>query len=171
MLMIMPPRKLPRDHLKGLDEVKVAHSLSFLINKLAQVAGKGMSEALDALRILPRESGVLAAIAEFGPQSQQRLGELLLIDRTTVVLAIDHLEELGFVERTAHATDRRVFLIKLTSKGRAATAEAKRSLEAFEARLLHPLGVEASRFREMLLRVVRPALDPALTGAPQTEGA
>lgn len=142
-------------------DVRVVDSLSFLINKLAQLAGRGMTEALAPLGVLPRESGILAALTEFGPMSQQRIGALLVIDRTTMVVSIDRLEELELVERTAHPDDRRVFLVALTPKGVKATRDAKRRLEAFEDELLAPLSAgERAAFRDALLRVVRGALHP-----------
>lgn len=145
----------------GEPVVNVADSLSFLINKLAQLAGKGMSEALAPLGIQGRESGILAAIRQFGALSQQRLGELLSIDRTTMVLSIDRLEELELVERTAHASDRRIFLVRLTARGERAVDEAKRRLEAFEAKLLSPLPKREQRaFRAAVYQVVSASLHP-----------
>jgi DNA-binding MarR family transcriptional regulator len=139
--------------------VRVDGSLSFLLNKLAQLAGRKMGEALEPMRIQPRESGILAAIAQFGPLSQQRIGELLVIDRTTMVVCVDRLEELGLVERTVHPEDRRVFLIALTDRGRAAVPEARQRLEAFEAELLAPLrSGERKAFRQYVYRLVEVSL-------------
>jgi MarR family transcriptional regulator for hemolysin len=141
--------------------VLVGDSLSFLINKLAQLAGQGMTQALSPLEISPRESGILAAIAQLGSMTQRRIGEILIIDRTTMVLSIDHLEELGFVERVHHPTDRRAFLIELTPEGTAAMWKAKGLLETFEAELLAPLGkTDATRFRSLLHRIISGVLDP-----------
>ena len=141
--------------------VKVADSLSFLLNKLAQLAGRRMAEALAPLGVQPRESGILAAIAQFGAMSQQRIGEILLIDRTTMVMSVDRLEELGLVERVRQPSDRRVFLVELTEKGRAAVPQAQRMLEAFEAELLAPLSAEEQRrFRAAVYELVRETLRP-----------
>lgn len=153
MLIIVPADQKPA--------VRVAESLSFLINKLAQHAGRGMTEALEPLGVQPRESGVLAALAQFGPMSQQRLGELLVIDRTTMVLSIDRLEELRLVQRAADPRDRRSFSIELTPKGVAAVAECQRRLEAFEDALLAPLPrKERARFRQAVYRLVEGRLVP-----------
>jgi DNA-binding MarR family transcriptional regulator len=141
--------------------VHVGDSLSFLINKLAQLAAQGMTQALSPLEITPRESGILAAIAQLGTMSQRRIGEILIIDRSTMVLSIDRLEQLGFVQRADHPTDRRAFLIELTPEGTAAMWQAKGLLETFEAQLLAPLGkTEATRFRSALHRIVSGVLDP-----------
>lgn len=141
--------------------VKVADSLSFLLNKLAQLAGRRMAEALVPLGVQPRESGILAAIAQFGAMSQQRIGEILLIDRTTMVMSIDRLEELGLVERVRKPSDRRVFLVELTEKGRSAVPQAQRLLESFEAELLAPLSAEDQRrFRAAVYALVRETLTP-----------
>jgi DNA-binding MarR family transcriptional regulator len=153
ILLAMPATPAP--------PVKVADSLSFLLNKLAQLAGRRMAEALAPLGMQPRESGILAAIAQFGAMSQQRIGEILLIDRTTMVMSVDRLEELGLVERVRQPSDRRVFLVELTDKGRAAVPQAQRLLEAFEADLLAPLSAqEQKRFRGALYKIVRETLTP-----------
>lgn len=142
-------------------KVQVAASLSFLINKLAQHAGRGMTEALEPVGVQPRESGILAALAQFGPMSQQRLGELLVIDRTTMVLSIDRLEELRLVERAADPRDRRSFSIELTAKGASAVTTCQRRLEAFEERLLEPLPKrERAWFRAAVYRLVEERLVP-----------
>jgi MarR family transcriptional regulator, lower aerobic nicotinate degradation pathway regulator len=143
------------------DPMRAADSLSFLLNKLAQLVGRRMAEALAPMQIQPRDAGILATIAQLGPQSQLRLGELLVIDRTTMVLCVDRLEELSLVQRTVHPEDRRVFLIELTTEGRAAVPAALRRLQAFEARLLSPLSPQGQRrFREYLYRVVEDSLPP-----------
>jgi DNA-binding MarR family transcriptional regulator len=150
--------------------VEVAGSLSFLVNKLAQLAGRGMTEALAPLGVGPKEAGILAAVAQNGPLPQHRLGELLLIDRTTMVVCIDRLEELDLVERTGHPTDRRIFLVRLTPKGAASTLEAQQRLEAAEEQLLGPLSLpERGIFRALLYRLVEDALHPDVRlpgGAP-----
>jgi DNA-binding MarR family transcriptional regulator len=152
------------------EQVRVVGSMSFLLNKLAQLAGKEMAAALAPLGLSPRESGVIAALAEFGPMSQQRIGELLLIDRTTMVLSIDRLEELEFVERTLDATDRRRFLVVLTVRGVEAVGDAQRRLEAFEDELLTPLSAgERTAFRAALLALVRRSLPADLLDAPLTK--
>lgn len=157
--MIMTTNRSGRG--ERIANIRVADSLSFLINKLAQLAGRKMAEALQPLQMQARESGILAAIAQLGPMSQQQLGEVLLIDRTTMVLSIDRLEELDFVERAAHPKDRRVSLIRLTRRGEGAMLEAKRRLEECEAALLTPLDAEEqTRFRESLFRIIQGVLAP-----------
>ena len=69
-------------------------------------------------------------------------------------LLINKLEDLDLVQRTAHPTDRRVFLLEMTSHCERAMWEAKRLLVAFEEELLAPLStVEARGFREAMYRV------------------
>jgi DNA-binding MarR family transcriptional regulator len=149
--------------------VKVADSLSFLLNKLAQLAGRCMAEALAPLGVQPRESGILAAIAQFGALSQRRIGEILLIDRTTMVMCVDRLEELGLVERVRQPSDRRVFLVELTEKGRSIVPQAQRLLEAFEAELLAPLSAEEQRrFRGAVYKLVRETLTPEARSISRT---
>jgi DNA-binding MarR family transcriptional regulator len=151
------------------EPIRIADSLSFLVNKVAQIAGKGMTEALAPMGIGPKESGILAALAQFGPLGQHHLGELLLVDRTTMVLCVDRLEELGLVERADDPTDRRRFLITLTERGEQAVPEAKQRLAEFEERLLQPLSPEDRiAFRSALYTIVAESLaaEARAKGAP-----
>lgn len=78
-----------------------------------------LKEALRPLGVRPRRYGVLAALAEAGPLPQHHLGEVLGVDRTTMVGLIDQLEEEGLLCRRRSPDDRRRYLIELTPDGRA----------------------------------------------------
>jgi len=59
---------------------------------------------------------VLAASA--GGLSQRELGDILVVDRSNVTGLLDRLEKSGFVKRTDHPSDRRVYRVSLTAAGR-----------------------------------------------------
>src|SRR5215218_8413951 len=65
----------------------------------------------------PREYAVLAAIAEAGPLSQQRLAERLHVNRTLMVAVADALEQRGLVERRRDPADRRSYALHITPVG------------------------------------------------------
>lgn len=61
------------------------------------------------------------------------LGQLsrhLMIHPTTVTLLIDQLEKRGLVERSAHPSDRRIVLARLTPAGRRLTIKASKATAA-----------------------------------------
>ena len=56
--------------------------------------------------------------------SQRELGDKLLVDRSNVTGLLDRLEKSGWVRRSDHPDDRRVYLVNLTAAGRAVWAKA-----------------------------------------------
>jgi len=111
----------PGGDLPVLDGAVLPEQLSaspgFLLSKAAEIVTAHFSRALKPYGINPREYGVLAFITEHGPQSQQRIGERLNIDRTTMVNIIDDMESSGLVARLRDSTDRRRYAITMTDKG------------------------------------------------------
>jgi DNA-binding MarR family transcriptional regulator len=51
--------------------------------------------------------------------SQRELGDLLVVDRSNVTGLLDRLEKAGWVQRSDHPVDRRVYQVSLTPAGRA----------------------------------------------------
>ena len=56
--------------------------------------------------------------------SQRALGDKLLVDRSNVTGLLDRMEKSGWVRRTDHPDDRRVYLVNLTAAGRTLWAKA-----------------------------------------------
>lgn len=54
---------------------------------------------------------------ENGESDQTRLGDMLLVNRSNMTGLIDRMEQAGWVERFADATDRRVNRVRLTKAG------------------------------------------------------
>ncbi len=81
----------------------------------------------------------MAILSSGGPLNQNEIGQQMGIDKATMVKLIDGLEKLQFVRRMSHATDRRVRMVELTSKGAATfgrlLAKAKKVESAFTIRL------------------------------------
>lgn len=50
--------------------------------------------------------------------SQRELGDLLVVDRSNVTGLLDRLEKAGWVQRSDHPQDRRVYQVSLTPAGR-----------------------------------------------------
>ncbi|MEH7609478.1 MarR family winged helix-turn-helix transcriptional regulator, partial [Priestia megaterium] len=63
----------------------------------------------------------------------------LQIDRTTMVSHIDHLETLGFVERTKNPNDRRSYSLLITEKGKEVLNSRWEFLIDVESEVLTPL--------------------------------
>jgi DNA-binding MarR family transcriptional regulator len=59
-----------------------------------------------------------------------KMGERLQVHRTSVTNTVDGLERLGYVERTPHASDRRMTLATITRRGREVASAATAVLNA-----------------------------------------
>ena len=70
----------------------------------------GLTEAqFNVLNVLgPTPAGV----------SQRELSDVLVVDRSNITGLLDRMEKLGWVRRTDHPRDRRVYLVTLTTGGR-----------------------------------------------------
>ena len=86
-----------------------------------------------------KEFGALAVVNDEGPLSQQRLGERLRVDRTTMVAVVDQLERQGFVERQRNPEDRRAYSLRVTERGQRVLRQAAEAAEQAEAAFLTPL--------------------------------
>ncbi len=67
---------------------------------------------------------LLCYLDEFGPVSQTRAADHLRQGRAVTGTQIDRLEERGLIERLPDPTDRRVWLVQLTTAGTKLAAEA-----------------------------------------------
>jgi len=134
--------------------------LGFLLAKAAHRYGTTLEQALTCVDLTPKGFGLLLALAAGGPRSQGALGEVLRIDRTTMVALVDELEERGYVERRRDPRDRRVWALHLTPPGEAALEQGRRQAVEVERALLAPLGdAERDRLREMLRVLLDDAQD------------
>jgi DNA-binding MarR family transcriptional regulator len=134
-------------------------ALSQLLGFMLVRASAGMTrlgaETLAPLGIDGRHYGVLAALSELGPVSQQTLADILAVDRSTMVAFLDELEEKGHVRRRRNASDRRAYAIELTHAGASVQREAATLLEGCERHYLEPLTAgERRTLLELLGRLV-----------------
>lgn len=67
--------------------------------------------------VTPPRLGVLQALYAKGPQIMAELADRLEVSARNVTVLIDGMERDGFLERKAHASDRRATVIALTPAG------------------------------------------------------
>ncbi len=137
--------------------------LGYLLTKAAQRYSTRLEGALADQDLTPRRFALLLALEGGGPRSQQSLGELLRIDRTTMVAVIDELEERGLVERRRDPRDRRVWAVHLTRGGQEALEAGRCRAVEVEEELLAPF---ADSDRERLRDMLRVVLDDPQGAAP-----
>lgn len=82
----------------------------------------------DPLGLRPVEYTALALIHENPGLSPARLAAALSVSAPNITVWLARLEERGFVERHAHATDRRAHVLTLTERGEQVVLDATRRL-------------------------------------------
>jgi DNA-binding MarR family transcriptional regulator len=90
---------------------------------LAVVLGGVMNDRLAEHGLTPARAEVLWLLHRTGPCTQRALSEQLKCTPRNVTGLIDVLEQTGLVERTAHPSDRRAILVRLSDAGRALIAD------------------------------------------------
>ena len=135
----------------------LASRLGYLL-KHAQLRLAGLTaSAMAPFGITGRECAVLIAVDSQAPLSQQEVARRLGVDRTTMVVLIDELENKGLVQRRRDPDDRRKNVVALTEAGRATVRKATRAGDEAEQRFLCPLsGDEASRLKDALAAIAFP---------------
>ena len=83
---------------------------------------------LEAISVTPRAHCVLTN-ALGGERTQSELAELSNLDKTTMVVTMDALEEAGLAERRLSSTDRRARIIVVTDAGRDVVAKGNQVVE------------------------------------------
>jgi DNA-binding MarR family transcriptional regulator len=118
-----PDRLVPA----GLREVP-----GFLITQAHWLARDRANEAFRDLPIEIRHYGMLAALSELGPVSQQTLTSAMRVSATTVTQVVDDLERVKLVERRRNPSDRRTYTVTMTPEGERVLAEGRKRAEGFE---------------------------------------
>jgi DNA-binding MarR family transcriptional regulator len=110
--------------------------VGYLLVKAAARLRAATAVALAPLQLAPQEFGLLNQLIMQPALTQAQLGGLLGIDRTTIVALLDRQAAMGWIERSPDASDRRVYRISSTSKGRALHAKALAEVVRVESQLL-----------------------------------
>jgi DNA-binding MarR family transcriptional regulator len=132
----------------------LAGRLGYLL-KHAQLRLAGLTgSALAPLRISGRECAVLIAIDDRASQSQQEVARRMGVDRTTMVVLIDDLEDKGLVERRPDPDDRRKNVVVLTEAGRTTLGQATAATRKAERRFLGSLSDDESAALKKALQAV-----------------
>lgn len=130
----------------------LASNTAYLLVRSARQLHERMERALEPFNVRPRHYSVLAVLSSMGSISQQRLGEILQIDRTTMVAVIDELEKIGYVERRRDPADRRAYRVDLTPAGQTARQELRQVVDATQAKFFGRL---SDHDRADLQRILR----------------
>jgi len=151
----------------GPDAAPIDVDLMFLVNQAGYALTAEMATALAELKISPREFCVLSHGLK-GELTQIQLAELSALDKTTMVVTLDRLEQAGLAERRLSGADRRARIVAVTPAGRSAVRKAQAIVAGMYARILSPLP-EPDRevfLRSLIALVAGPLAQPSHVERP-----
>lgn len=121
------------------------------------------ANALAPLGLGQRGFCVLQA-ARDAEHTQTQIAAMIGLDKTTMVVTVDELERLGYAERVASPTDRRVRVIRVTAAGRRKLVEGERIVQAVQDEVLETLPV---RERAAFVKGLTALVTGRLASAPE----
>jgi DNA-binding MarR family transcriptional regulator len=144
----------------------LAENLSWLLAQAHFALGREINSSFEPLGISNRAYHVLQT-AGAGEFTQRELAELIGMDKTTMVVTIDELEEAGLAERRPSATDRRARVIAVTKAGERKVAEGQAIVDQIQKDVLGTLSAADRKvFLESLGTLVKDRLSDQLHCAP-----
>lgn len=97
--------------------------LMMLLNEASHALTTEMAAGLGDIGITPRDYCVLSKAAGCD-MTQREIAAKAGIDKTTMVVTVDHLEQAGLAGRQPSPTDRRARIVAITDEGRKVLARA-----------------------------------------------
>jgi DNA-binding MarR family transcriptional regulator len=141
--------------------------LSFLLDHTSHVLRSRMAAALAEIGLTPRMHCVLVHALE-EERTQIQLAEIGDMDKTTMVVTVDALEEAGLAERRPSSTDRRARIVAVTPEGARVAKHSQQVVDGVHAEALGALSAtERKAFLRALERLVTDHLaTPVETARP-----
>ena len=128
--------------------------LCWLMSRASHVLTTELTAALEDVGVTPRAHAVLSA-ALTGDYTQIELARMIGLDKTTMVVTLDELQEAGLAERRPSATDRRARVVAVTKAGKRKVREAERVTQRVREDVLAALPAgERERFVDALRTLV-----------------
>ena len=92
----------------------------FLISKVCQklIINLQKSFSESGIEVTPIQVMLLFFLQKNDGSSLTQISQGLMLENPTVTGLIDRLEKLGYVKRSDHPSDRRVYLVHITEKGK-----------------------------------------------------
>ena len=128
---------MPMKNVSGLPATIV-----FRLGTVGSVAGELFAERIQAYDLKPKHAGLMTALSEGVPASQQELAARLGVAPSLVVSLADHLETLGAVRRVRDPGDRRRQVLTLTDHGRALLEQCAAAASALDEEFTAALAPE-----------------------------
>ena len=128
---------------------------SWLVSEVSRVAHRLLTGKLATAGSRGYHYRLLAALREFGPASQAKLGRRTGMDRSDVVAAVNELVGRGLADRSPDPADGRRNIITITPAGTAHLRRLEELLDDVQNELLAPLSpAERQQLIHLLTRVL-----------------
>ncbi|MFI9385641.1 MarR family winged helix-turn-helix transcriptional regulator [Kutzneria sp. NPDC052558] len=124
------------------DPHRLSGTVIWLLGRAAQRGHQQAQERLAAAGIRKWHYAVLAALAEYGQQSQADIGRRLSLDRSDVVAVLNDLQGDGYVTREPDPADRRRNIVTISDAGLRALEGFDRLVAEADDRLLADVSAE-----------------------------
>lgn len=100
--------------------------LIFLVSKVCQklIVHLQKSFSENGIELTPIQGMLLFFLQKNNGSSLTQIGQGLMLENPTVTGLIDRLEKSGYVKRSDHPNDRRVYLVYLTERGKKVAKKA-----------------------------------------------
>jgi MarR family transcriptional regulator, transcriptional regulator for hemolysin len=132
----------------------VGPDLSFMLSHASHVLATRMTAALAEIGMAPRGHCVLVH-AMSGKFTQIELAKMCDLDKTTMVVTLDELEEAGYAERRPSRSDRRARIVAVTQAGERIAAAGQEIVDRVHREVLAALPPgERDTFVAALVRLV-----------------
>jgi DNA-binding MarR family transcriptional regulator len=155
--------------LDGADESPdcLTGNLGWLLAQAEHAYASELAVALAPLGVGSRGFCVLST-AMRGAFTQKQLADIIGLDKTTMVVTLDQLEQAGLARRTPSSTDRRARVVVITKAGERKVAEGQRIIDAVQSDVLGSLPArEREALVDGLIRLVTGRLaDPPVCDPP-----
>jgi DNA-binding MarR family transcriptional regulator len=129
---------VPTRSAKAAPALGAVPDLSFLLDHTSHVLRTRMSTALAEIGMTARMHCVLIKALE-QERTQAQIAELGDMDKTTMVVTVDALEEAGLAERRPSPTDRRARIIVVTPQGAAMAKKGQAIVDRVHAEAIDSL--------------------------------
>ena len=137
----------------SLDLTGTGSCAAFNFRRTARAVTRLYDLALEPSGIRSTQFAILTAVAKFQPLSISRVGEILVLDQTTLTRSLRVLQKQGFLQISPRSTRRQRF-VNLTDEGAKALALAVPLWRKVQAEFLAMMGGESWRgFRDELERL------------------
>jgi DNA-binding MarR family transcriptional regulator len=143
-----------------------AGNLAWLLYRAHWALASELAAALTPLGVSARGYHVLSA-AMSGEHTQTELAEMVGLDKTTMVVALDELERAGLAERHPAPDDRRARIITVTTAGERKVAQADKVKERVQTEVLGELSArEGTALMDALSKLVEGRLAEQVECSP-----